>query len=403
MLSKICLRSKLRKVKMVVETINGIGYTITQTVTTVLKVNHFIGENVVNLALGILSYVKTAIMALCAALNVALEDLAIFIAETLESFVNIMDFFFACIDAVVASVANGIMSVKAGIWFVSGSIYNFFNGIARAVVYASTNFGCFLNLACNSLLFLLGLIPRTLYLLVTSSYSGMCSLMVLVSDATIDTLTKVQRAPVETFVGFAGAILLILSLRRLSQRSSANTRQVIHVGLKLLCLCYFYVMKSLIFGARCLIKLVEMTLSHLHVTRFHHAGDSDAEEDLESRGGVVVDDSDENENERMSDKRRNYDLLLRRRAERRQRLKRSRSKKKDNDDDSDVEELLFEQMEREREDKLCVVCQDKEKCIMILPCRHLCVCQDCQVPLQARNNHCPICRKHVRQYIKAYL
>ena len=30
---------------------------------------------------------------------------------------------------------------------------------------------------------------------------------------------------------------------------------------------------------------------------------------------------------------------------------------------------LLREVEREREDKLCVVCQDREKCIMILPCR----------------------------------
>ena len=62
------------------------------------------------------------------------------------------------------------------------------------------------------------------------------------------------------------------------------------------------------------------------------------------------------------------------------------------------------QVEREREDKLCVICQDREKCIMILPCRHLCVCQDCQRPLlQQQPVTCPICRRAVRQTIKAYL
>ena len=58
---------------------------------------------------------------------------------------------------------------------------------------------------------------------------------------------------------------------------------------------------------------MEITLSHLHVTRFHHAGDSDAEEEVGGgdRGGVagssrevIIDESDENENERMVDKRR---------------------------------------------------------------------------------------------------
>ena len=49
------------------------------------------------------------------------------------------------------------------------------------------------------------------------------------------------------------------------------------------------------------------------MTRFHHAGDSDAEEEVGGgdRGGVagssrevIIDESDENENERMVDKRR---------------------------------------------------------------------------------------------------
>ena len=108
-----------------------------------------------------------------------------------------------------------------------------------------------------------------------------------------------------------------------------------------------------------------------------------------------VDDSDNEETARVDQKRRNYDILLQRRQR--------RTKKRLDDSGEDVEDLLFEQVEREREDKLCVICQDQEKCIMILPCRHLCICQACQGPLQAANNNCPICRKNVRQTIKAYL
>ena len=106
-----------------------------------------------------------------------------------------------------------------------------------------------------------------------------------------------------------------------------------------------------------------------------------------------------------TDKRRNYDLLLRRTKERRLKKKKKTSGKGGNrkEPDTDVEDMLLEQVEMEREDKLCVVCQDKEKCIMILPCRHLCICTDCEGPLQLRNNHCPICRRLVRQTIKAYL
>ena len=113
-------------------------------------------------------------------------------------------------------------------------------------------------------------------------------------------------------------------------------------------------------------------------------------------------DSDPENEERLETRRRNYNLLIKRREERRQR--RSRSK----NNQEDVEDILLEQVEREREDKLCVICQDREKCIMILPCRHLCICDVCQVSLMQRTDRahsrtCPICRKIVKQTIKAYL
>ena len=109
-----------------------------------------------------------------------------------------------------------------------------------------------------------------------------------------------------------------------------------------------------------------------------------------------MDSSDNEEHERQAQKRRHYTHLLQRRQ--------NKKRLNNADQDEDVEDMLFEQVEREREDKLCVICQDNEKCIMILPCRHLCICQDCQVLLRQRgNNMCPICRRNVRQMIKAYL
>ena len=61
------------------------------------------------------------------------------------------------------------------------------------------------------------------------------------------------------------------------------------------------------------------------------------------------------------------------------------------------------EVEREREDKLCYICMVNEKCIMMLPCRHLCICEQCQPLLRNHGNTCPMCRKKVKQMIKAYL
>ncbi len=165
-----------------------------------------------------------------------------------------------------------------------------------------------------------------------------------------------------------------------------------------------YVVGGILSVVRLALRCVLTTLAHVHVPRFHHAGDSDGDSDGDDGEGDVVgayDSSDNEERERQEQKRRNYELLIQRKQQK------QRARRRADDDEEDVEDLLLQQVEREREDKLCAICQDKEKCIMMLPCRHLCVCQDCQFlwqrHQQAQQRKCPMCRKVVRQTIKAYL
>ena len=51
----------------------------------------------------------------------------------------------------------------------------------------------------------------------------------------------------------------------------------------------------------------------------------------------------------------------------------------------------------------CSVCLDQPREILFLPCNHFCVCKECRAILKKGNNKCPICRKNVKQTIKAYL
>jgi hypothetical protein len=48
--------------------------------------------------------------------------------------------------------------------------------------------------------------------------------------------------------------------------------------------------------------------------------------------------------------------------------------------------------------KICVVCLDKPKCMLFLPCKHLAVCQDCA----GRVRDCPVCRTRVQNTIHIY-
>lgn len=56
-----------------------------------------------------------------------------------------------------------------------------------------------------------------------------------------------------------------------------------------------------------------------------------------------------------------------------------------------------------KESLLCIICQDRDKCVLLFPCKHLCLCSECAAIIDAYENKCPICRVSIYQKIKVFV
>lgn len=67
---------------------------------------------------------------------------------------------------------------------------------------------------------------------------------------------------------------------------------------------------------------------------------------------------------------------------------------------------LREELERERDKNLCVVCQTENKNIVVMPCRHMCMCKSCCTQLFRHQRYgrqtCPLCRHTVTSTLEIY-
>lgn len=81
----------------------------------------------------------------------------------------------------------------------------------------------------------------------------------------------------------------------------------------------------------------------------------------------------------------------------------------DNEEDEDLNDLtgaqavLAEVYKNDELSNLCVICQDRQKSVVLMPCRHLCLCRNCFHHLRSYRAVCPLCRKAFRDTIQVYV
>lgn len=62
--------------------------------------------------------------------------------------------------------------------------------------------------------------------------------------------------------------------------------------------------------------------------------------------------------------------------------------------------MIRKQMGGQDEQRLCVICQERDKSVVLLPCRHLCICDQCAEYDQLRV--CPLCRRDIESKFAVY-
>ncbi|XP_023323373.1 uncharacterized protein LOC111697564 [Eurytemora carolleeae] len=384
-------------IQPLVDAFNSVGSGTSSLVSYLLTVNFYLGDAIFSSLKYIYYSTLSLLLTLFSAVQIILEDLVIFLVELLDIFSSILEIGSNLADSILQAGSNTVYSIHSGVTGLAGSLVRGVLAGYQAVYYCTDNLGAFANLLGSSCLLLINLVPRTIYILFTSISSILRNFNAHSQTIAHQVLDGLLRAPAELYlgvlVGTCSLILLIRFIIRTVQERNLTLDSLANSLLRLICTVYVLLIRSVARGIGFVFTILEVTVSNLRFPMISHAGDSDDEdEDRENLVGEI-EDSDDEDRARQVQKRRNYDLLIERRNK--QQARRG--------SEGSVEDLLLREVEREREDKLCVICVDKEKCIMILPCRHLCICEGCQGPLRTHRNICPICRKPVKQLIKAYL
>ena len=254
-------------------------------------------------------------------LSILIEDLGVFLKELSESVSNVLLLFLNCfclfrdfINNTVSNVCNSIIS------FIDAIISNV-TSIVNTTMFLAQKCGEMFKLVGHSLILIINMIPRTLYLM----YLGSINLIIVTRDAAITSSCqlyhRVMSMSVEMIIGIITTILFTgLSVRivsRFIRERNITWSWCLHSIISLVCCVYLCIITSLVKCLRVTVRLMEMMLSNLRVPMFAHAGDSEDEAE-EDRENLVADveDSDEEENERMVSRRRNYQLLLERAKQR---------------------------------------------------------------------------------------
>ena len=242
--------------------------------------------------------------------------MVVFLKEVSELVSSFLFLLFNSFYNIFDSLYSGLYSICDNIISFIDNVISNLNAFINLVIICAQRCGEVFSLIGHSLILLVNLLPRTLYLLGLGSVNLLkVSKDSLIHQTCLAYQSLLNMSP-EMLLGIVPTVIVTgvsvkFSLRQVRERNITWT-SVLHSCLRIFCSVYIGIFESIVKCLRLTVTLMEMTVSNLRVPMFAHAGDS--EDDEEDRENLVgdVEDSDDEENERRETRRRNYLLLLER-------------------------------------------------------------------------------------------
>ena len=72
---------------------------------------------------------------------------------------------------------------------------------------------------------------------------------------------------------------------------------------------------------------------------------------------------------------------------------------KEKNNDNTLRGKENDEKEEDNNNIKCVICLENYKCMLLMPCKHVCCCEQCSKDI----NQCPLCRKNIESKTKIYL
>ena len=278
---------------LLLDVVNAVGHGVLTTFSTLISLNYVLGQRIVACLSWICSWICSLLLTLFTATKILLEDLLVFLKECSDSAIFVGECLFRGVDAVLAGIHAGITALHGACAFLGQSASLQWRNAVGGAADLGTRIAEFLNLLGASVMLLLNLVPRTLILIWAASLSLSRSLR----DAGSQCLSTVRSAPLEICIGLVTGLAVFYLLSRLFRKLFLRTRQwirgrgitpgrVVRTALTGLAFVYVNFVRGVLFFFGTVFHVMIVSLANVHVPRFHHAGDSDGEDDDGSSSSV---------------------------------------------------------------------------------------------------------------------